>query len=265
MLYLPPIRRFLLPLIILLALIIFYRSSFRVSVPSFVFHQPPPPPDGIRVPIAQVKSNSLTFNASGSPTSPHQYFSDYSKIVSHKAANGTLKSSIWDHPISNPNLDILWKCHMAPNRYTNHIRLPSIIQNISQIPPDHARPDNRVFWNPTIIALPYWSENKYLVVSRIVTAGLHQENVLCEANICYTGLAKNARKGEKPCTAEDIEHIGPAGGLRCVSPPIRLSVPPTPAKNCPGKFTFYTDIPGFHDPRIFWSGKGEPLMMVNTQ
>ena len=265
MLYILPIRRFLLPAIILLALVVLYRSSFHVSVPSFVFHQPPPPPNGIHVPIAKVKSNSLPFNTSGSPSSPNQYLSDYGKIVSHKTANGSLKSSIWDHPISNPRLDVLWKCPTAPNKYTTHIRLPNIIQNISQIPQTPAGRDNRVFWNPTIIALPYWSENQYLVVSRIVTAGLYQENVLCEANICYTGSAKNARKGEKPCTLDDLKYVGPAGGMRCVSPPIGLSVPPTPAKSCPGNLVFYTDIPGFHDPRIFWSGRGEPLMMVNTQ
>jgi len=53
--------------------------------------------------------------------------------------------------------------------------------------------------------------------------------------------------------------------MRCVTVPTTLSVPPTPAEKCEGKFGTYVDIPGFHDPRIFWSGKGEPLMMVNTQ
>ena len=115
------------------------------------------------------------------------------------------------------------------------------------------------------MSLPYWSKNQYLVVSRIVTDGNHQENVICEANVCYIGSGENARPGEKPCTEDDLFHVGPAGGMRCATPPTTLSVPPTPAEHCEGKFADYVDIPGFHDPRVFWSGRGEPLMMVNTQ
>ncbi|KAI4158104.1 MAG: hypothetical protein LQ342_007738 [Letrouitia transgressa] len=115
------------------------------------------------------------------------------------------------------------------------------------------------------MSLPPWSKNQYLVVSRIVTEGNHQENVMCEANICYTGSDEGAVPGEKPCTQDDLKVLGPAGGMRCVETPTALKAPPTPAENCEGKFATYADIPGFHDPRIFWSGKGEPLMMVNTQ
>ena len=125
--------------------------------------------------------------------------------------------------------------------------------------------DTRAFWNPTIISLPYWSKNQYLVVSRILTDGNHQENVLCEANICYVGSGEGSEEGERQCTDEDIRYVGTAGGMRCATTPITLSVPPTPAEQCEGVFGTYVDIPGFHDPRIFWSGKGEPLMMVNTQ
>ena len=229
--------------------------------------QPPPPPDGIHVPIAKLKSHSLPIaNASNNHLSPPiPYYYNYNLAATHKTANGTVTGSRWRYPISNPNLDILWKCRTRPNKYTNHIRLPSLVQNISQVPVDSPTPETRIFWNPTIIALPYWSENQYLVVSRIVTDGKHQENVICEANICYTGSGESLRKGEKLCTEDDLKFVGPAGGMRCASAPIALSVPPTPAKRCVGEFRTYTDIPGFHDPRIFWSGKGEPLMMVNTQ
>ena len=99
-----------------------------------------------------------------------------------------------------------------------------------------------------------------------MTDGNHQENVLCEANVCYVpGSSEKPRPGEQPCSSDDLNLVGPAGGMRCTHTPITLSVPPTPAEKCEGKFTTYADIPGFHDPRIFWSGKGEPLMMVNTQ
>ena len=83
--------------------------------------------------------------------------------------------------------------------------------------------------------------------------------------MCYTGSHFDARQGEKPCAADDIFHLGPAGGMRCVTGPTLLSVPPTPAEYCEGKYNSFVDIPGFHDPRIFWSGRGEPLMMVNSQ
>ena len=155
-------------------------------------------------------------------------------------------------------------CPVEANAITGHVRLPNIVQNISQIPAGSLKAESRVFWNPTLIALPYWSENQYLVVSRIVTDGNYQENVLCEANICHVP-GQDARPGEKPCTEDDLKHVGPGGGMRCASQPVALSVPPTPAEKCDGEFGAYVDIPGFHDPRIFWSGRGEPLMMVNTQ
>lgn len=192
---------------------------------------------------------------------PNDYFYTYGKTNSPNKS-----SSILWQPILDPSLAPLFQCSKNVNPHTDHIRLPNIIQNISQIPPGpELKPETRDFWNPTIIALPNWSKNHYLIVSRVVTDGQHQENILCEANVCYVGSGQNARPGENPCTLDDIKHLGPAGGMRCVAPPIMLSVPPTPADKCEGKFGPYADIPGFHDPRIFWSGKGEPLMMVNTQ
>lgn len=258
MIYFPPLRRLLLPAIIILTLIVFYRSSLRVpTFPPLVLHSSPTPPEGLHRSISGLKNQPLpVFNSSSIYLSPpKQYF--YSET---SGRNRTTYAS----PSLNPAFDILFKCPVEPNRYTGHIRLPNIVQNISQTPLG-AKADHRVFWNPTVISLPYWSKNQYLLVSRIVTDGNHQENVLCEANICYVGSGEDARPGELPCTEDDLLHLGPAGGMRCVTPPFTLSVPPTPAEHCGGKFGTYVDIPGFHDPRIFWSGRGEPLMMVNTQ
>lgn len=263
MIYLPPLRRFLLPAIVFVTLIIAYRAlPVPTSLPSFVLHSPPTPPSGIRVPITSLQKPLPIFNSSNNYLSPPQ--EHYYSHKSEARPSNDSASSLWQ-PVLDPNLEPLFKCPEKANRYTDHIRLPNIVQNISQIPPGSLKPDSRVFWNPTIIALPYWSENQYLVVSRIVTDGNHQENVLCEANICSVGSDTKARPGEKPCTQEDLDHTGPAGGMRCASVPVTLSVPPTPAEKCEGKYGTYVDIPGFHDPRIFWSGKGEPLMMVNTQ
>ena len=257
MIYLPPLRRLLLPAILLLALIVFYRSSLEVpSFPPLVLHSSPSSPEGIHRSISSLKNQPLPiYNASNNhlPPPKEYYYSGSS------GSNDTTYASP-----RNPSLKALFTCPVKPNQYTGHIRLPNIVQNISQLPAG-AKPDPRVFWNPTVISLPYWSKNQYLVVSRIVTDGNHQENVLCEANICYVGSGKDARPGEKPCTADDLVHVGPAGGMRCVTAPTTISVPPTPAEYCAGKFWNYVDIPGFHDPRVFWSGRGEPLMMVNTQ
>lgn len=265
MIYLPPLRRFLLPAIVFVTLIISYRAlPVPTSLPSFVLHPAPAPPQGIHIPISGLQKPLPIANSSYNHLSPpNQYYYSYPK--SEKTLKGdTSASGLW-RPQLDPNLEHLFKCPVEANRYTGHIRLSDIVQNISQIPPSSLKQESRVFWNPTVIALPYWSKNQYLVVSRIVTDGNHQENVLCEANVCYIGSGKDARAGEKPCTEDDIRHVGAGGGMRCVAPPVTLSVPPTPAEKCEGKFMPYVDIPGFHDPRIFWSGKGEPLMMVNTQ
>jgi len=258
MIYFPPLRRLLLPAIIILTLIVLYRSSLQMpTFPPLVLHSSPTPPQGIHRSISGLKEQPLpVFNLSSNYLSPpKQYF--YSET---SGRNSTSYAS----PSLNPSLEVLFKCPVEPNKYTGHIRLPNIVQNISQTPLG-AKADHRVFWNPTVISLPYWSKNQYLLVSRIVTDGNHQENVLCEANVCYVGSGQDARAGEPPCTEDDLLHVGPAGGMRCVTPPFTLSVPPTPAEHCGGKFGTYVDIPGFHDPRIFWSGRGEPLMMVNTQ
>ncbi len=263
MIYLPPLRRFLLPVIVFVAFIIAYRASpIPSSLPSFVFHPPIAPQQGIHVPISSLQKSLPMANVSENHLSPpNQYFYAYDK--GDRLTNQSTTSVSWQ-PLLDPNLEPLFRCPVKANRYTGHIRLPNIVQNISQIPPGSLKPESRVFWNPTLIALPYWSKNQYLVVSRIVTDGNYQENVLCEANICYVP-GQDARPGEEPCTDDDLKHVGPGGGMRCASHPVALSVPPTPAEKCAGEFAPYVDIPGFHDPRIFWSGKGEPLMMINTQ
>ena len=262
---LPPLRRLLLPALILLAIIVFYKSGIRdvsaiPAVPYLIRHRPSPS-EGIHVPITALP----LVNASSNHLSPpKEYYYSFPKETP-RAKNGTELTSTWAYPILNPSLAVLFKCPREPNRYTNHVRLPHPIRNISMRMPDMDKPDKRVFWNPTVLSLPSWSKTQYIIVSRIVTDGNHQQNVLCEARICHSGNTSLAHQGESRCSDNDLAALGSGGGLRCISEPFILSVPPTPAENCQGKFGTYVDIPGFHDPRIFWSGKGEPLMMVNTQ
>lgn len=261
MIYLPPLRRLLIPALCFVILVGFYRATpFAPTLPSFVIHPAHVSQEGIRLPARTSYTSLIRSNASPNHLfAPVHSFYDYGKSLgSH---NG---SKLWQ-PKLDVNLEPLFRCPSTPNRYTGHIRLPHLLQNISMVPPGSTKPDPRIFWNPTIIALPYWSANQYLVVERILTDGNHQINVMCEANVCYTGSGENATQGEKLCSAEDVKVLGPVGGMRCAHSPITMSVPPTPADRCEGRFATYPDIPGFHDPRIFWSGKGEPLMMVNTQ
>lgn len=265
MMYLPPFRRFLFPAIILLTLILFYRSKLLspTSLQSFVIHPPPPLKEGIRVPIANLKAQGITIDISNNDFARSQkyfYKTSHSKPLVNSSLTSSTNTIKYDF-----KLDILTRCPRKPNPHTNHVRLPIIIQNISHVPSTSTRQENRAFWNPTIISLPYWSKNQYLVVSRIVTGGNYHGNVLCEANVCYTGANETFKPGELPCTTDDLQRLGPAGGMRCASTPVYLSVPPTPAEKCQGNYASFVDVPGFHDPRIFWSGKGEPLMMMNTQ
>ncbi|KAL6721836.1 hypothetical protein ACLMJK_000941 [Lecanora helva] len=264
MIYCSPLRRLILPILVLVGIVVFYRScSLKKTFPDFILHQPPDNPAGIRIPASHLQQ-PLTFKTTDSgnylqPPNEHYYY--YYTGENHFSNKTNYKGL---QPAHNPNLTPLFQCPVKANSYTGHLRLNSIVQNISQIPPHSLKEETRVFWNPTVIALPHWSKNQYLVVSRIVTDGNHQENVLCEANVCHVS-GQESRLGEKVCTDDDLDHVGPGGGMRCATPPTTLSVPPTPAEKCEGKFMEYADIPGFHDPRMFWSGKGEPLMMVNTQ
>ena len=173
---------------------------------------------------------------------------------------GQLSSEPGPHPYLQP----LLQCHKKPNPHTRHIRLSAIVRNVSQLVlPDTAESERK--FNPTIIALPPWAANQYLLVSRVVTNGLHQESLICEASICSNPNSTSNRKPDEPaCTPDETAILGAAGGLHCKTPPITIDIPPTPAQQCEGSWAPFPDIPGFHDPRIFWSGRGEPLIMVNS-
>ncbi|KIV77350.1 hypothetical protein PV11_09150 [Exophiala sideris] len=169
-------------------------------------------------------------------------------------------------PIAHPLIASFQKNSTATfNSITNHIRLPNILYNITLTGPGSTHDPAARFFNPAIIPLPHWSSSspgapKYVLVSRLVTAGFHQESHICLADICTPESKFDTRE----CTPDDISLLGPRGGLRCTSAPIKINIPPTPAEKCDGAWTAFPDIPGFHDPRIFWSGKGEPLILVNS-
>jgi hypothetical protein len=254
MLNLPGSRRWLFPALLLLIFVLFYRSIIRVpdSVKTIVrFRRYPQVQYGIKIPQEIIDEHGIPHR---DPSLGHiwpepKYYYKYQTPPEGQ---------------SNPYFEPLLHCHRKPNPHTDHIRLPNIVQTVSQrTSPDEAINEQK--FNPTIIALPPWSDHQYLLVSRVVTEGFHQESLVCEADTCYSGnVGEGRRPGEKNCTLEEFEILGAAGGLRCATPAKTISIPPTPAERCEGSWASFPDIPGFHDPRIFWSGKGEPLIMVNS-
>lgn len=274
MIYLPPFRRLLLPSLLCLAFILYYKSTVRLptarqQLSRIIVRQPELSPPGTRISIANIrdddqvyiKDRNLTDNFRLPPVRTYYHYNE----ISTKFDNGTEIELIYEEPAHNPHMAPLWKCPIKPNNVTDHIRLPNLIHNITVVVMNDTENEHKGYLNPALISLPYWSTNQYLLVARVDTDGSHQENVICEANICYTGSEENARPGEKPCDPGDLALLGGTMGMRCATPPALLNVPPTPAKNCGAHTGPLMDIPGFHDPRIFWSGKGEPLMMVNSQ
>jgi hypothetical protein len=251
---LPASRHWLLPALLLLVSVLVFRSIIPVpgSVSTIVRinRVGPEIQYGIEIPDEIVEKYSMPIpESSETYLWPEQkYYYTYSNKPQDKVT---------------PYLEALLKCRHKPNPYTKHIRLPTLVQNVSQLtsPSENALQQK---FNPTMIALPPWSEHQYLLVSRVVTEGFHQESLLCEADTCYAGGSDGRRPGEKDCSSDDLAIVGAAGGLHCATEPKIISIPPTPAEKCEGDWSSFPNIPGFHDPRIFWSGKGEPLIMVNS-
>ncbi|KAK9379276.1 uncharacterized protein V2V93DRAFT_373444 [Kockiozyma suomiensis] len=107
-------------------------------------------------------------------------------------------------------------------------------------------------YNPTIFALPPSSHFPFLIVARVRGEGFFQTSLICEGK--YIDETKDNSYGF-PITTRLIG---------CATSAKELAVPQTPARDCQ-KRDFMSDVPGFHDPRIFWSNEGAPLMIINQQ
>ncbi|OLL26778.1 hypothetical protein NEOLI_001746 [Neolecta irregularis DAH-3] len=98
--------------------------------------------------------------------------------------------------------------------------------------------------NPNILPLPPNAKYPYFIIGRSTTDGSYQEIVACFADFEHL-----------PLTQRRI--------LKCVDEPKVITVPSTKAKKC--EKTWMELVKGPHDPRVFWSPKGEPLMTFGTQ
>ncbi|KAF4633118.1 hypothetical protein G7Y89_g4998 [Cudoniella acicularis] len=125
-------------------------------------------------------------------------------------------------------------------------------------------PENRTFWNPTILALPYWSKNQYLIVSMVTPTGeASRRNIICEANIYLPKGSTLGQAQDKTCSDDDLALLGPNGGLRRVTTPNDVKVPATPAAKCEDARSVYPalkEVVGSLPKRL---GPG-PLMLYPT-
>lgn len=249
-------RRALLPLVLLFCFLVVANNLRKISVKgTLLFYK-----FLFQVPIPSNTDNKSPSIHLAIPTPSHGVTASNQNIDSN--------SEISRLPLNRITTALLEfaSCPLKPNQYTKHIRLPNLLYNISMSARSGGLIDKRTFWNPTILALPYWAKNQYLLVSMVAPdTDPFRRNVMCEANICHPKSHAPRRTREKICSDEDIALLGPNGGLRCVNPPAELNVPPTPAARCDGDAKVFSDIPGFHDPRIFYTGRGEPILMVSSQ
>ncbi|KAK5084880.1 hypothetical protein LTR70_007822 [Exophiala xenobiotica] len=243
---LPSSRRFTYPALILLAFITICRLLIGLT------------------------SSSVAFNVHGL-TLRSAKKAAYEMLADQATANLSLEEQFETNyhassPIRpvHPRVDDFFStCTHKPNT-----RSVSIL-NISMVPSANngERGDefrNKQYFNPALIPLPSDSPYPYLLVSRLVTSGTHQESHICFADMCAPPTTTPLRPDMRRCTYSDVDLLGNNGGMRCVTRPERVNIPPTPARRCTGAWTTFPHIPGFHDPRVFWSGRGEPLVEVNS-
>ena len=256
----PIVKRFLLSIPIICLLYLLVSKSPQGPADIYAFRRFRGSQEQLRMPFNHSMVNDSDYRRLPTPLK-----------VQHAHSDGLLNTDLTDpvgaSKIYAPRALIdLTQCPSSPNQFTGHIRLPNLLYNISMSPITATPKDTRSFWNPTILALPYWSKNQYVIVNMVASHGeLYRSNVLCEANICHPPSQKSGNSREKACMEDDLEILGSNGGLRCVTTPIEVDVPRTPAERCDGMEQLLADIPGFHDPRLFYSGRGEPILMVASQ
>ncbi|RPA82394.1 hypothetical protein BJ508DRAFT_344575 [Ascobolus immersus RN42] len=109
---------------------------------------------------------------------------------------------------------------------------------------------NAQCWNPTILALPSFSQHQYIVVARVLTDGSHHLNVACLANWVYHDSLSVSIKA-----------------LVCDPTTVQiLNVPPTVSGDCGEnkRMGHFNKFPGFHDTRLTWMRTGDVLAVAGS-
>lgn len=149
----PFLRRLLLPFIALVMVSLLLRSPrYKVSNIRPHYETPGPTLSSLEVSLPRIQPSHRL---------PAQYTSEIKPLNGEGATAEVLE--IPNLPVDDPRVPALiqlTQCPIKPNRFTNHIRLPNMLYNISMSPEKHLTDDKRRYWNPTIIALPSWAENE---------------------------------------------------------------------------------------------------------
>jgi len=149
---LPFLRRLVLPVAILFLASVLLRRTFRepITRPQAQFSGNDLVPLRIGKPFVNESSASkVPLTHHGQQTEIDGIELDLSLIGAHQQAIAF-----------PPALRHLTHCPRRSNKFTNHIRLPNILHNISMSPSGAVIEENRRFWNPSIFALPYWAKNQ---------------------------------------------------------------------------------------------------------
>ncbi|KAK9388108.1 hypothetical protein V1515DRAFT_462804 [Lipomyces mesembrius] len=168
-----------------------------------------------------------------------------------KAGKLVSKSPLSSRYPEDKYTDFLWRCRTGEPRAAEVFdTFLSLKYKIFEVRVESER--YPMTYNPSIIALPPSSHYPFLIVARVRGGGFFQESVICEGKYI----------DEPFVNAYGFEVMNRLIG--CATNPRVLTVPQTPARDCTG-IDYMSDVPGYHDPRIFWSNTGAPLMMFNQQ
>ncbi|KAK9367467.1 hypothetical protein V1509DRAFT_626736 [Lipomyces kononenkoae] len=161
------------------------------------------------------------------------------------------KSRLFSRHPADAYTNFLWKCRTGEPRAVEVFEtFVSLKHRIFEVRVASER--YPMTYNPTIIALPPSSHYPFLIVARVRGGGFFQESLICEGKYIDEPFVN-------PWGFDVINRV-----IGCATNPRVLVVPQTPARDCTG-IDFMSDVPGYHDPRIFWSNTGAPLMMFNQQ
>jgi len=87
---------------------------------------------------------------------------DHTQDAQSNHVDTNLSLQLYEYKLQSALMQ-LTQCPLAPNRFTNHIRLPNLLFNISMSGKTAMAKEKHKFWNPTIIALPRGADNQYVL------------------------------------------------------------------------------------------------------
>ena len=149
---------------------------------------------------------------------------------------------------------------------TGHTRLPNLLCNVSMEPRSTPNEEKRRFWNPMIVAIPYWAKNQYLIVCSHSKMYLTGETFSAKRTFAIlnlrnetTSARKFARMRTWKYSVQMEDYVAPVHPstltyLQFLHRSVRVW-------NGVLQICLAFMIPG----RVFYSGRGEPILMISSQ